>query len=356
MKITFVIPAYNVEETIGRTIDSILWQTDDRYQIIIVNDGSTDRTEEICLKYLEENRVKILYVYQENKGLGGARNHGMELTETEYVSFLDSDDWLMPEYVANIMKQVEGTAPEERPEIIMTLPKIYYETSGLISDWYDKLLFGKIFDRDGTVVTPDEYSELYRFEVNQCRKVLSMEFVRRIDFRFREQIKWEDVVPHFYLLSKCKKCMGIGSAGFYYRLGSRNQITAMRGKERLDILTVFDDLLNYAAGENRKDLMFPVMRVMVRFAIWSIRMADTDTRKELVGELHTFFRRVPKAYFIALRKSAGQEYSRADARQYRLFMFAIKYRVFCWIFYDYLFQDMAEKIIKRLLGAEERVA
>ena len=86
--ITFVIPAYNTEHTISRTLESILRQTDQHYEVIIVNDGSSDHTEDICKKYAEEYPDKICYIYQENRGLGGARNHGMRLAGREYVAFL----------------------------------------------------------------------------------------------------------------------------------------------------------------------------------------------------------------------------------------------------------------------------
>ena len=97
------MPAYNAEQTIARTIESILHQTDTRYKLIIINDGSTDHTEAICKRYLEGNEDKVHYLFQENRGLGGARNHGMRLVDTPYVSFLDSDDWIMPQYVEKII-------------------------------------------------------------------------------------------------------------------------------------------------------------------------------------------------------------------------------------------------------------
>ena len=93
-KITFVVPAHNAEATLERTLNSILNQTDQRYKIVIINDGSTDGTEDICKRYEKTYLDKVTYRYQESKGPGGARNYGMTLVETEYVSFLDSDDWL----------------------------------------------------------------------------------------------------------------------------------------------------------------------------------------------------------------------------------------------------------------------
>lgn len=354
-KITFVVPAFNAEKTISRTLDSILHQTDDRYRIVIINDGSIDNTDIICHRYETMYPDKITYRYQENKGLGGARNQGMKLVNTEYVSFLDSDDWLMPEYVENIIKQLEIHS-NENIEIIMTLPQIYHEGSRAVRDWYDKPRFDKLFKKDGDIINPNLNEEIYQFEVNQCRKVLQMDFVRKINFHFKEKIKWEDVYPHFYLLSKCTKCMGVGSVGFYYRIGGKGQITATRGKDRFDFLIVMKDVIKYIEKENREDLQFPAMRIFVRFAVWGIRVADIDTRKELVSEFNKIFKKIPESYYKALRKGSRSSYSKADARQYKLFMLAIRHKLLCFIFYDYLYQDIGEKIVKKLLKAGPRVA
>lgn len=354
-KITFVVPAYNAETTLARTLESILHQTDDRFRIIVINDGSTDSTDEICKDYEKNYPDKITYRYQQNRGLGGARNHGMDLVETEYVSFLDSDDWLMPEYVEQITRQLEKHA-DENVEIIMTLPEIYHEGSKVVRDWYDKERFKKLFAMDGVIINPQNELEIYQFEVNQCRKVLQMDFVKRISFRFQEKIKWEDVYPHFYLLSQCTTCMGVGSVGFYYRIGAKGQITASRGRDRLDLLTVMQEVLDFIEKVNRVELRFPAMRIFVRFSIWGIRMADMETRKKLVQELHKMFQKIPKYYYTALREGSKKDFSKADARQYRLFMIAIKYKVCNIIFCDYLYQDMGEKMIKKILRAGQRVA
>lgn len=353
--VTFVVPAYNAEKTIAGTIESILHQTDTRWKMILVNDGSVDDTERICKRYLAENEHKIHYLFQENRGLGGARNRGMELVDTPYVSFLDSDDCLMPQYVEKLAENLEKHSGQ-KIEMIMTLPRIFHEGSKVVKDWYDKSLFEDLFWQDGVIINPRERTEVYRLEVNQCRKVLQMEFVREIGFRFREHVKWEDVYPHFYLLSKCSACMGIGGTGFYYRIGNSSQITASRGKDRLDLLIVFEDLLRYISGESREDLYFPAMRVMVRFSIWGIRMADTDNRRILADQLHGIFKKMPREYYTALKKGVRESCRKADAMQYLLFLTAIRFKPFHFIFYDYLWQDIGEKTIKKLLGAGERVA
>lgn len=354
--ITFIIPVYNAQATLKRTLESVLGQTKEDYEILVVNDGSTDGTEELCQRYLSQYPDKITYLYQENRGLGGARNRGLLHARGEYVSFLDSDDYLMPEYVERIACRLAGLAPKDRPEIIMTLPRIYHEESKRVEDWYDKELFYRIFPEDGTVVSPMERRELYQLEVNQCRKVVRLDFLQGLGFQFRERIKWEDVFPHFWLLTECRKCMGIGSVGFYYRIGSSTQITGLRGRERLDILEVFEELTAYAAQKNKDDLTFPIMRVLLRFSIWCIRMADMETRKELVDRLHVFFKHLPGGYYRSLKKEGKRQLPKADVAQYRLFAAAIRYRPACRLFYDYLYQETGERVIKKLLGAGERVA
>lgn len=350
--ITFIVPAYNAETTLNRTIQSILNQTNDSYKIIIVNDGSTDKTEEIGKSYSQNYPDKITYIDQPNRGLGGARNHGMELADTEYISFLDSDDWLMPHYVEHIIRQLEKSAGQ-KPEIIMTLPRIYDENSKLITDWYDQPLFQELFPQDGTCINPQEDNRIYRTDVNQCRKVLQMDFVRKIQFHFREQVKWEDVYPHFYLLSNCQSCMGIGSVGFYYRKGSSTQITASRGKDRMDLLQVYDDLLTYLQetkqGKDHENVMrYPVMRIMVSFANEGIRMADLDTRKELVKALYRFFKKVPRAYDKILYREGKQYCSQSEIRQYRIFLTVIRNRMLLPVFYDYIYRDASEQLVKKI--------
>ena len=94
-KFSIVVPIYNVEKYLEETIESVINQTigfKENIQLILVNDGSTDNSEEICLKYKEKYPENIVYVKQENGGVSSARNKGTEYIEGKYVNFLDSDD------------------------------------------------------------------------------------------------------------------------------------------------------------------------------------------------------------------------------------------------------------------------
>lgn len=94
-KFSVIVPIYKVEEYLAETIDSVIDQTigfEENIQIILVNDGSPDNSEKICLEYAEKYPENIKYVYQENAGVSAARNNGINYIEGKYVNFLDSDD------------------------------------------------------------------------------------------------------------------------------------------------------------------------------------------------------------------------------------------------------------------------
>lgn len=94
MLISVVIPIYNGEKYIERCLSSVLESKSKEYEIILVNDGSTDNTEKICKKYVTEN-VNIKYIYQNNSGVSTARNKGISISEGKYLLFLDCDDYLL---------------------------------------------------------------------------------------------------------------------------------------------------------------------------------------------------------------------------------------------------------------------
>ena len=105
-----IVPAYNVEQYIGECLNSVLRQsTKWFYRVIVIDDGSTDRTGQIIDTYKTDKRVKI--IHQENRGFSGARNRGLDEVDSKYVTFLDSDDILMPHAIETFLdKAVEFDA------------------------------------------------------------------------------------------------------------------------------------------------------------------------------------------------------------------------------------------------------
>ena len=98
IKVSVIVPLYNAEKFAKRCIESVLKQTFQNYELILVDDGSKDRTGEICDQYAEkESRIKV--IHKKNGGVSSARNTGLEIAEGEWVTFLDADDWIEPNFL-----------------------------------------------------------------------------------------------------------------------------------------------------------------------------------------------------------------------------------------------------------------
>lgn len=108
-KISIIIPVYNAEKFIRRCIDSILAQSFQDFELILVNDGSTDSSKEICDSYSSlDNR--IIVISQENSGASSARNAGLEFAKSEYVCFIDADDYVGKEYLSCMVDKTDKQA------------------------------------------------------------------------------------------------------------------------------------------------------------------------------------------------------------------------------------------------------
>ncbi len=102
-EISIIVPVYNVEKYLKRCIDSILKQTFTDYEVILVDDGSNDKSCEICDKYAEEHS-NFKVIHKKNEGLGLARNSGLEVVQGSYVTFLDSDDYYETRHLDNMYR------------------------------------------------------------------------------------------------------------------------------------------------------------------------------------------------------------------------------------------------------------
>lgn len=121
--ISIVLPVYNVENYLDKCLESIYNQSFENFELIIVNDGSTDRSEDIINKYMAKNRKNIKYIKQENLGVSEARNNAISYITGKYTLFLDPDD-----YIENdMLKQLYNRAEENCSDITMCGYNMFYD-------------------------------------------------------------------------------------------------------------------------------------------------------------------------------------------------------------------------------------
>lgn len=107
MKVSVIIPVYNVEEYLRETLDSVLAGTLQDFELLLVDDGSTDGTPEICRQYAERDE-RIQVFTKENGGVGSARNYGLDRARGEYIAFIDGDDLVRPDYLEKLVRFADG--------------------------------------------------------------------------------------------------------------------------------------------------------------------------------------------------------------------------------------------------------
>ena len=107
-QISVIVPVYNAERWLKRCINSILNQTYTNLEILLIDDGSTDASAQICDEY-ESKDVRVIAIHQENHGIGGARNTGLRNASGEYIAFIDHDDWIHPQYFELLLQAIEDT-------------------------------------------------------------------------------------------------------------------------------------------------------------------------------------------------------------------------------------------------------
>lgn len=205
-KISVIVPVYNVEEYLEETIESVINQTIgfENIQLILVNDGSPDNSEEICLKYKEKYPDNVVYIKQKNAGVSAARNNGFSYAEGEYVNFLDSDD----KYGLNAYKV--GYEMLTKNNLDMVSYRVLY------FDALKKPLYldFKFKDKKDKIVnlTKEPYYPVYHVTSVLIKRIL----VEDIKFDTNLVIS-EDVKYLSDALVKTKKIGLIASECFYYR-------------------------------------------------------------------------------------------------------------------------------------------
>ena len=182
MRVSVILCVFNEEKFLQNAIESILNQSLSDFELIIVNDGSTDATLDIINSYDDE---RINLINQENIGLGASRNKAMAEASGEYVMFLDGDDW----FGLDALEIAYNEAKSKNTDITMFQIKYYDDETGNFSgnDWFDLNSFDKSFD--DCVFAPEECKNfLFDLSVNACQKIYKNSFLKESDVKFVEGI------------------------------------------------------------------------------------------------------------------------------------------------------------------------
>lgn len=225
-KVSVIVPVWNVEKYIIKCLDSLVNQTLKEIEIIVVNDGSPDNSQKIIDKYVKKYPDKVKSFIKENGGQGSARNLGIEKAKGEYISFVDSDDWLDTE----ALEKMYNLAKKNKSDIV-------------ICDMIDH------YDNYTIYHNCTKYNSVFEVTPSACNKIFKKELIK--DFRFLSKLWYEDFNFTTKILFNTDKISNI-SEGFYHcNCGHESTMNNNNSKKNLDMIIIMDDIINYLK-ENKK--------------------------------------------------------------------------------------------------------
>lgn len=221
--VTFILPVYNAESTIYRCLDSILKQTYCDYEVIIVDDGSIDNSGKICDSYsLNDNRFRV--VHKENAGVASARQLGVSLASGKYVIHIDSDDWIEPNMLSDMMNEIS-------------------DADILVSDYYYNTKHGQTYVRQVDCTTSEELLEkIIKGEVfgSLWHKLIRRNLYQNIEFN-TDLTFCEDQLLLFKILTTYQcKVINLHQAYYHYEC-NEGSITQRTDRDYFDNKIKYED-------------------------------------------------------------------------------------------------------------------
>lgn len=218
MKISIIVPVYNVEQYVGECIESILSQSFNNIELILINDGSKDNSGSICDEYTKkDNRIKV--IHKKNEGVSIARNIGIKNASGKYIAFVDSDDIVGKEIYTTMLQAIE----ESDSDLVMCrYEKVYSNRNNelaiepLREGLYDKeqIFNNLILDMIGN--DPLDMSKPLIMG-STCRCLYKKDIIDKYKIEFPVIKIAEDMLFHLYYLMSCKKVYVVNKALYYYR-------------------------------------------------------------------------------------------------------------------------------------------
>ena len=241
MLISLVIPVYNAELYLDRCLDSVLKQTYLNLEVILVNDGSKDGSGALCDKYgAKDNRVKVHH--QENRGHSGARNAALRIATGDYIGFIDSDDEIEPDMVADFVQVIE----DFKPDFVSSNVMQYVQGNKRFNLLRNDLPYQKVLDASAikTHFLQPYYGGYMGAIPSVWSKMYNAAFLKSNDLWFDETVKrGGDYWFNFYVFARAQTAYAIDKSYYHYFANDGSVIRSLRENQFEMFLTSRERLL-----------------------------------------------------------------------------------------------------------------
>lgn len=274
--ISIIVPIYNAEKYLNKCIKSLINQTKENLEFILVNDGSTDSSEEIIKSY-KDKRIK--YFKNKNQGIGKTRNFGMQKATGKYIMFLDSDDYL----ATNACEELFSKAEKDNLDLVINnFYRVEEETEKKVE---------VIIPEFKNTTLKENKSLLLDVNVAPWNKLYKSELLKKNKIQFVEDLKYEDAPFVVEAMDKAKKIGYIKKFLNYYVI-HKNSETTVRDEKIFDIIEIVDKIRKYFS--KRKEFTETVdklsVRILTNYTIQQRVQQDKGTGMQFVDKAFQYMK------------------------------------------------------------------
>lgn len=273
--ISVIVPIYNAEKYLNKCIDSLINQTKKELEFILINDGSTDRSEEIIKGY-KDKRIK--YFKNKNQGIGKTRNFGIEKASGKCLMFLDSDDYLAEDACEVMYEKME----KEKLDLVICN---FYQVTGNHKEEV------RIKEFDNTSLKENK-ELLLEVNLSPWNKLYKSELIKKNNIKFIEDLKYEDAPFVVEAMDKAKEIGQIKSPLNYYVV-HKNSETTVRDEKIFDIIKIMDKIRKYFAKKKEftETMDKLTVRVLTNYTIQQRVQKETKTGKEFINQAFSYMKK-----------------------------------------------------------------
>ncbi len=290
VKLSIIIPVYNVESYISQCLESILSQSFKEFEIICVNDGSSDNSIEVLQKFKEKDD-RIIIIDKKNEGSGVARNVGLSIAEGKYIYFVDGDDWIEK----NALEKMVSKADELKTDILIFGGLSYYnnrgKNGGYSTDKFPKKYLDKVFS------SKDIKKDIFKFPSTVWTKLYRLDFLIKNNIKFQDIKAGQDQLPFFHSMIKAERIALLPENLYCYRKNRKGAVTAAKKKKNFSPVYVFYGIEDMLKSENLfeeyKNIF--VNKYLSKATSWLGKFQD-DLKSEYYSEYMKLLEHVKKEY------------------------------------------------------------
>ena len=272
--ISIIVPIYNAEKYLNKCIDSLVNQTKKELEFILVNDGSTDSSEDIIKSY-KDKRIK--YFKNKNQGIGKTRNFGIDKATGKYLMFLDSDDYLD----INACEKLYNKAIKEKSDLV-------------VFDFYrvEETLKEVTINNFKSSSLKENPNLLLDINLGPCNKLIKRELIDKNNTRFNEELKYEDTPFVTEIIKNANKISKLNEYLHYYVIHSNSE-TTVRDERVFDIIKIIDIIRNqYKDEKYMEDVVNKLtVRTITNYTIQQRVQKDLKVGMKFIDEAFSYMKK-----------------------------------------------------------------